>query len=62
MVSRAQRFFGVIAALLAAISVGCGGGGSGGDTPQPQADVGEATDWVQGQFLPQETFYARCAA
>jgi C-terminal processing protease CtpA/Prc len=62
VVSRAQRFFGVIAALLAAISVGCGGGGSGGDTPQPQADVGEATDWVQGQFLPQETFYARCAA
>jgi len=47
------------ATALALSLVACGGGGS--DAPANDAG-GAAQDWIQGQFLPAETFAAHCAA
>lgn len=44
-------------ALIAALVTACGGGGSNSQAaPDPQG-----SEWVAGQFLPQATFFARCA-
>jgi carboxyl-terminal processing protease len=49
------------AALTLAVIAGCGGSG-GDNVVQPQSDDGNDPDWVRGQFLPDQTFFAHCAA
>ena len=44
--------------FIATLISACGGGGGGGS--QASSDP-QGNEWLAGQFLPQGTFYARCA-
>lgn len=53
----------ICAAATLALCAACGGGGGGGGDSAAQPAGGAAgNDWVAGQFLPEESFAARCAA
>ena len=48
----------LLALAICATAAACGGGGS---DPAPPADPGSGASWTAGQFLPEESFAARCA-
>ena len=51
----------VLAATITTITACGGSGGGGGAAPQSGNNTPPA-QWVAGQFLPEATFFARCAA